>query len=139
MTDPEELDGKMDGSYYGNVGRCLHLMGQIDGALACYQKSALLLEKARHQHIVNQGYIRQWVAELLVGRSQNKLAYVFLRAAYSKWEQTSPPKALRVKQLEMNLKDQLTNLPECDDVTVERVCLDWILGKNVDTIFGSEK
>jgi hypothetical protein len=132
VTDPQELDGKRNGSYYGNIGRCLHLMGQVDGALVCYQKSALLLEKARDQHIVNQGYIRQWIGELLVGRQETKLAYIFLRAAYLKWQQTSPPKALRVKQLEMRLKAQLSGVPDLDDLAVERVCLDWILGKNMD-------
>ena len=38
VTDPQELDGRRDGAHYGNIGRCLHLMGQIDSALICYQK-----------------------------------------------------------------------------------------------------
>jgi tetratricopeptide (TPR) repeat protein len=134
VTDPEELDGKRNGAHYGNIGRCLHLMGQVDGALVCYQKSALLLERGRHQHIVNQGYIRQWVGELLIGRKLSKLAFVFLRAAFLKWEQTSPPKALRAKQLGMSLKEQL-NIPDIDDEAVERACLDWIMGKNMDIVF----
>jgi tetratricopeptide (TPR) repeat protein len=70
VVNPKELDEKKDGSYYGNIGRCLHLMGQVDSALACYQKSALLLERARVQHAMNQGFIRAWVAELLVARQQ---------------------------------------------------------------------
>jgi tetratricopeptide (TPR) repeat protein len=138
VTHPEGLDGKRNGSYYGNVGRCLHLMGQVDGAIVCYQKSALLLEKARDQHIVNQGYIRQWIGELLVGRKQTNLAYIFLRAARLKWQQTSPPKALRVKLVETSLKKQLNDAPDIDDLAVERACLDWILGKNMDAVFGKE-
>jgi hypothetical protein len=43
-------DGSADkafgGTSYGNVGRCLHLMGQIEPALACYRKSAELIESS---------------------------------------------------------------------------------------------
>jgi tetratricopeptide (TPR) repeat protein len=138
VTDPDELDGKKDGSYYGNIGRCLHLMGQIDAALACYQKSALLLERARHQHMVNRGYIRQWIAELLVSRNEIRLACVFFRAAYLKWEQTSPPRALVVKQMAMAVNDQLDDPLELNDLAVEGVCLDWILGKNLDSFLVGE-
>lgn len=49
VIDPDELDEKWKGHYYGNIGRCLHFMGQIDAALVCYQKSALLLEAGSGQ------------------------------------------------------------------------------------------
>lgn len=135
VTDPQELDGKRNGAYYGNIGRCLHLMGQIDSALICYQKSALLLEKASRQHIVNQGYIRAWIAELLIGREQFTLAYIFLRAAYLKWEQASPPKAIRVHQLELGVRERIKDPAKIDSLAVEGICRDWILGKNLDLEF----
>ena len=47
VTDIDELDENRKGAYYGNIGRCLHLMGQIDPALICYRKSAILIEKDR--------------------------------------------------------------------------------------------
>jgi hypothetical protein len=72
-------------------------MGQIDAALICYQKSAILVEKSRH--VVNQGFIRQWIGELLVSRQQFGLAALFFRAAYLKWEHASPPRASRAMQL----------------------------------------
>lgn len=136
VTDPRELDGRRDGAHYGNIGRCLHLMGQIDSALICYQKSALLLEKAPQQHTVNQGYIRAWIAELLIGREQFTLAYIFLRAAYLKWEQASPPKAIRVHQLELGIRDRIKDPTKVDPLEVEGICRDWILGKNLDLEFG---
>jgi tetratricopeptide (TPR) repeat protein len=131
VTDPEELDEKRGGHYYGNIGRYLHFMGQIEEALACYQKSALLLEKARHEHVVNQGYIRAWVAELLVAREQTKLAYAFYRAAYLKWRQTSPPRASRVEQNVRLLKSRIGDSHKLDEAA-ETICRDWILGKHVD-------
>lgn len=134
VIDPEELDEQRPGDYYGNIGRCLHLMGQLDGALACYQKSALILEKARQEHIVNQGYIRAWIGELLVGKEQTRLASVFLKAAYLKWQQASPPRALRVEEMLVGLRKSSRRAEQTlDDSQVERICRDWILGKNLDS------
>ena len=41
----------------------------------CYVKSARLLEEGRtHWHSVNKGYIREWIAELLVQQGEFELA-----------------------------------------------------------------
>jgi tetratricopeptide (TPR) repeat protein len=135
VVDPKELDEKRDGNHYGNIGRCLHLMGQVDSALVCYQKSALLLEKARVENVVNQGFIRAWVAELLVARQQITLAYVFYRAAYLKWQQASPPRAAQVKRLALQFKDRIHSSAEIADSSVEGIWIDWTLGENVDNRF----
>jgi tetratricopeptide (TPR) repeat protein len=136
IVDPNELDEKRDGHYYGNIGRCLHLMGQADSALTCYQKSALLLERARVEHVVNQGYIRSWVAELLVAREQITLAYVFYRAAYLKWQQAAPPRASRVKEIAQQFRDRVSESIDLEDSSVEGIWIDWMLGENVDKKFG---
>src|SRR5205807_2562437 len=62
-----EKDGNtsLGGAFYGNVGRCLHLMGQIDPALSCYRKSACLLAESSRTLLENEAYIRQWVGEVL--------------------------------------------------------------------------
>jgi len=135
VVDPKELDDKRDGAHYGNIGRCLHLMGQVDSALACYQKSALLLERARVEHVLNQGYIRAWAAELLVARQQITLAYVFYRAAYLKWQQAAPPKAARVKEVAQQFKARVNESVDLEDSSVEGIWIDWILGENVDAKF----
>jgi tetratricopeptide (TPR) repeat protein len=132
VIDPHELEEARTGDYYGNIGRCLHLMGQIDQALVCYQKSALLLEKATGAYVTNQGFIRGWIAELLVARNQLSLAYAFYRAAYRKWERTAPPRAAIAEQLAMRLKNRLEGSKKPDDESAERLFLDWILGKHLD-------
>jgi tetratricopeptide (TPR) repeat protein len=133
VIDPEELDESSPGDYYGNIGRCLHLMGQLDGALACYQKSAILLEKAREQHIVNQGYIRAWIGEMLLARGQVKLAAVFYRAAYFKWQQTAPPRAARINDVLGSLRQQGLDVDKIEAEEIEEICVDWILGGNLDS------
>ena len=134
VVDPEELDEKKNGAYYGNIGRCMHFMGQIDSALACYQKSALLIEKdPEHEHVINQGYIRRWIGEVLIARNQYKLAAAFLEAARLKWEQVSPPKAAQVAMLQRQIENQVprsTETSASDDV--ERLFQDWISGRHMD-------
>ena len=136
VLDPDEFDDSKTGAYYGNIGRCLHFMGQIDSALICYQKSALLLEKhAGKEFFVNEGFIRAWIGELLVAREQFRLAQVFFRSAHLKWEDASPPRAANVAQLLKNLQSRTGNDVEIDDTEAEKICLNWILGRTVDAKF----
>jgi tetratricopeptide (TPR) repeat protein len=133
VLDPDELEPERDGPHYGNVGRCLHFMGQIDAALICYQKSALVIEKRpRSGHVRNQGFIRTWIGELLAAREQYRLAGAFFQAAYLKWSQVSPPKAASVLLQVDQMRMRVPSSSWISDVEVEKVCLDWILGRNVD-------
>ncbi len=136
VVDPEEFEEQRGGAYYGNIGRCLHFLGQIDAALVCYQKSALLVEKdLKNEHVLNQGYIRLWIGELLVGREQIGLAYAFIKAAHLKWEQVYPDKASKAQQLAEQIRARVSPRSELGDSRVEKVCIDWILGRSVDSQF----
>ena len=89
----ERIQGK-GGSFYGNIGRCLFLDGHLDEALLCYVKSAQLLEESRaHDDHLNKGYIRSWIAELLVQKEKFDLAAASYRAAECIWNNYSPPRA----------------------------------------------
>jgi tetratricopeptide (TPR) repeat protein len=134
VLDPDELEPERDGPHYGNIGRCLHFMGQIESALICYQKSALLIERRpRGAYLHNQGYIRTWVGELLTAREQYRLAGAFFRAAYLKWSQVSPPKAASVLAQVDQMRSRVLAGSWVSDEEVEKVFLDWILGRNVDS------
>jgi tetratricopeptide (TPR) repeat protein len=131
VVDPAELDKERNETYYGNIGRCLHFLGQIESSLTCYQKSALIIERNPVlENVVNQAYIRQLIGELLIGLGQYELAGAFLRAAARKWEQVSPPKAFAVtfslRQIESRARQSL-QLPLAD---VERICMEWIFGRD---------
>ena len=136
ITDPDEFDDERAGAYYGNIGRCLQFMGQVDSALICYQKSALLLEKhAGKELFVNEGFVRAWIGEIFVAREQFKLAQVFFRAAYSKWRDVSPPRAAYVAQLLKQIQGRIASEIAIDDSEAERICLNWILGRTLDAEF----
>ncbi len=98
--------------FYGNIGRCLFLEGEVEDASTCYVKSAQLLEEdpARSANL-NKGYIRSWVAELLTKRGEVELAAACYRAAASVWEDTSPPRA---DQASSDLERLVTKHPELD-------------------------
>jgi hypothetical protein len=129
VINPEEFDEKRGGAYYGNIGRCLHFMGQIDSALVCYQKSALIIEKdLASQHVLNQGYIRAWIGELLVGKGQIRLAASFYCAAAKKWEHAFPTRAVKVLAMLERIEGQHGS-QSISETKAERICLDWILGR----------
>lgn len=86
----------LGGVYYGNVGRCLHLMGQSAPALSCYTKSAGLLEASGTGLFENRAYIRQWIGEILVSKGDFVAGFAFLEAAKAMWSVLSPPKANHV-------------------------------------------
>ena len=129
-TDPDELDEKRGGAYYGNVGRCLHLMGQIDPAIICYRKSAILIEKdATHEHVVNQGFIRLWIGELLLKKGEYCSAKYFLEAASAKWEQVSPTRSKRARGILEETEEAFHSCPNLGAREVERYCVAWIYGR----------
>jgi tetratricopeptide (TPR) repeat protein len=85
-------ESQRDGLYFGNVGRCLHLIGQLDSALVVYRKVARLFERDGADAL-NHGYLRFWVGQILqrLGRIEDALFFYIL--AIHKWESISPFKA----------------------------------------------
>ena len=133
VVAPQELEEGRGEHHYGNIGRCLHFMGQIEPALVCYQKSALIIERNPvTEHVINQGYIRTWIGELLMGREEFRLAHAFLHAAARRWQQVAPPKAAAVAALLRQIESRVSGPLKIKDVEAEDLCRDWILGRNAD-------
>ena len=106
----ERLQGKQ-ASFYGNIGRCLFLANRLAEALVCYVKSAQLLEDSlTHDEHINKGYIRSWIAELLMQQEEFKLAAASYRAAECIWNDSSPPRATQARK---KLEALVTGHPEC--------------------------
>ena len=129
--DPDELDEARGHVHYGNIGRCLHFMGQTESALVCYQKSALLLERSSAQeNVLNRGYGRAWIGELLAGRGELRVAYAFLRSALLLWEGAAPPKTVQVLRMIEGIVVR-GGRPQIKDREIENVCIRWILGSDL--------
>ncbi len=128
--DPEELDEQRAADHYGNIGRCLHFMGQIDAALVAYQKAALLLGRGPEaENVINKAYSRTWIGELLAGRGELNKAYAFLQSAVRLWQQVGPPKTAGVLALMNDIQLQASDPLRMEERDVERICMDWILGR----------
>ena len=116
--------------FYGNIGRCLYFDNDLERALACYVKSAQLLEEGRSlKDRLNKGYIRLWIAELLELQGKLKLAAVFLRAAICMWEVSSPPRAVAAEERLRNLASSHSNLDAyltAAQLSVEDVYKRWL-------------
>lgn len=100
VLDPAICDQDRGGAFYGNIGRCFHLMGQVDSALVCYGKSAFLIEREHDDSdIENQAYIRQWIGELLLEKGEVDASSFFFTAAMAKWRLVAPPKAVKIERI----------------------------------------
>ena len=109
VTTGERIAGK-GAHFYGNIGRCLFMTSRLNEALVCYVKSAQLLEESRtHSDRPNKGYIRYWIAELLMRQEEFELAAASYRAAVCIWEDSSPPRAAQAKD---ELEALVTEHPE---------------------------
>ncbi|MDB5596382.1 MAG: hypothetical protein JWM36_3343 [Hyphomicrobiales bacterium] len=122
-----------DGPFYGNVGRCLHLMGQIEPALFCYKMSAALLESNASSKFTNKAFIRQWVAEVLLTKGDHKLGLAFMEAAKNMWRMISPPRAKKAERL---MSDVAANGPAQADaimaitaINAEELWRRWLKAK----------
>jgi tetratricopeptide (TPR) repeat protein len=134
VMNPDELDEERGGAHYGNIGRCLHFMGQTKGALTCYQKSALLLEKRSGRlEVLNRGYARWWIGELLLARGQKRLASAFIEAGRRGWEGLAPALSRQLADLQSKLSDSLIPMSQSDQ-ELEAICRGWILGEYLDDI-----
>ncbi|KAA9015253.1 MULTISPECIES: NB-ARC domain-containing protein [Sphingobium] len=68
-----------NGPLYGNVGRCLQMLGELDEALICFKKSFTLLEHDTTLHSKsNRAYARKWIAEVLTSQGYMDIAEAFL-------------------------------------------------------------
>ena len=129
LTPGERIQGKL-APFYGNIGRCLFFINRLDEALICYIKSAQLLEESQdHIGRLNKGYIRFWIAELLVRREEFDLAAAVCRASVCMWSNTSPLRSAQAaNMLEKLVKDhpELRSYVDEIDWKVEGIYTSWL-------------
>jgi len=121
----------LGGTFYGNIGRCLFFMDQIDNALTCYKKSILLLKKHLHSNShINLGYAYRWVGDILLLKSQQMEAIYCYSLAKHYWIKTSPIKATAMEKIIYSIiktAPQLSNIDSLPKWELEKYC-DNILG-----------
>jgi tetratricopeptide (TPR) repeat protein len=131
VLDKEFIDD-LDGTFYGNIGRCLFLKGDIDNALLCYKKSLHLLEIDDSKHkttIMNLGWAHFWIGEALISNKNYLLAWAFFNKAFIEWEEISPPKAQLAYEHSYTIcinHPELINTDKHDDRFISTTCSNWL-------------
>lgn len=99
IVDDQNFRKDLGGTFYGNVGRCLHFMGDNENALKCYCNSLKILYTQDNEYSkFNIGYAYLWIAEMHLGYNKIQDGLHFLKCAMNSWERISPPRANRIKK-----------------------------------------
>ena len=129
VSPSERIEGKQ-AQFYGNIGRCLFFQNQLEDTEICYRKSAQLLEgNSSYLEQLNRGYIRFWVAELMLQMKDLDLAVASFRAAECIWETSSPPRAVQANAKLGSLVDEHPEFRcyvQMDDWKVEEKFRGWL-------------
>lgn len=130
VLDPNIVDAHRGGAYYGNIGRCYYLKGDIEKSLICYRKSAQLLEQSSDSAL-NKGYIRLWIGECLLKIGHQEDSAIFLRAALEMWNGFIPHTAESIScELEslVEKNPKLNRIIEMAPWRLENRFQQWISG-----------
>lgn len=127
--DNNSFNESLEGATYGNIGRCLQIMGKTDDALNCLSKSFILIFNGdAGDRLLNLGYASAWLSEVLQKSGDIKTACYFHKLALDKWENTSRPLFNEYKQKsifdESNTTIQL--IMSTEPWRVEKYCNEWV-------------
>ncbi|MEA5427557.1 SIR2 family protein [Arcicella lustrica] len=99
VINRDQINFEFSSQLYGNVGKCLELIGRYDDALYCYCISfKKLLNENYDDSTLNNGYASFWIAEILFRYKKFKDGFYFLKYAEICWEKTSPPRLKLLKK-----------------------------------------
>jgi tetratricopeptide (TPR) repeat protein len=115
--------------FYGNVGRCMALLGDWAVALRLYCRSYDLLEKSHTSPLkqINSGYAALWIGQALFNLERPDEAFRFLRRAETIWSRRAP------KLLEQNQQELETIKPKVSQAVlneppsgIDGWCNSWV-------------
>lgn len=122
----DEAEGvPSEGSMYGNVGRCLQLLGKNEQALRCYRSSIKILESDTSSHSKsNQAYARQWIGEILASTGETEKAEAFFLDAISVLGSWAPLRARPIIRLLEELRGGKHS--HLSEVKAEQIVKRWM-------------
>ena len=104
FVDPESKVSIDNGPLQGNIGRCLQLLGNFEGALVCYKKSINALNRDNGSNrLSNFAYARVWIAEVLYEQREIQTALAFAMSAEAILTKFSPSRARRAGDLKQKI------------------------------------
>lgn len=132
-----EINKDLGGHFYGNIGKCLELLGEQENALTCYYYSISILYKEDNSHAkLNIGYASSWIYNVLKNRDEKLKALYFLKSSINAWQQSSPPRSEKMKKEWRNLsfdKESKKEVNKIPDWKIENYCKE-VVSKNILTL-----
>ena len=127
FLDPASKVSIDNGPQQGNIGRCLQLMGNTEGALVCYKKSIKALEYCNDSgRLSNFAYARMWIAEVLYEKKEYQTALAFAMSAEAILARISPSRAQRAGDLKQKISSAIpTTTRNFDVLWADRQVRKW--------------
>lgn len=118
------------GPLYGNVGRCLQMMGRMEEALPCYRQSMAILERDASSHSQsNRAYARRWIAEIFAHQGDYMRAEAFFLDAIHVLGASAP---VRVRELYAEIEKLRVPSPRAlKETAATEIVANWMLSKTV--------
>jgi len=121
VADVLEMDhrtAQRGAPFYGNIGRCLYLLGRFRDATLCYARSAdLLYDEIEMNPILNQGWAGLWIGDVCLKESRSDLAVLFYHDCKNVW-------SVRAPLLLQNLERSLAGAPDAVSSKVSSIDVD---------------
>lgn len=114
----------LDGPLFGNVGRCLQMLGNTLDALTCYRKSMNILESDSSSHSKsNRAYARRWVGQVFAELGDTNKAEAFYVDAIRILGTSAP---IRVRELCSDLEGvRSPSSPLMGEVRATQIVNEW--------------
>ncbi len=94
-------DPEQKATFFGNVGRCLYLKGELRASRVCYARSAdKLYAETNMTSIANQGWVGLWLGDVCAREGHFSVAELFYQDCKNVWSTRAP---LLLNRLEESL------------------------------------
>lgn len=123
LLDYEDRSVAGNGPMLGNVGRCLQLKNDHEGALICFHRSFSDIENANGAtRATNRSWLREWVGRSLEAQEKLELASIFYQAARAQLGTAWPVRISILNELikAIGIKEEPNN------ATLERKVKAWM-------------
>ena len=117
------------GTIFGNIGRCLELLGDTSNALICYYKAFYCIFSFDDVlRAINLGYAAFWIYEILSKNNKYEASIYFLKMAQNEWDKSSKVLLNQNQNIFNELISTSTNqsINSSEVWRIEKYCIEFI-------------
>ncbi|MFC1513315.1 tetratricopeptide repeat protein, partial [Thermodesulfobacteriota bacterium] len=121
VTDQKQREN--NAPFFGNIGRCVHLLGNAEKALQFYIRSAKILgrEQKNAENLMNLGWASLWIGQACIDLQDWENARLFLSQCLDIWQKRAPLQLELFMEQKMRFPDHFVFSPlEHQELTHEK-------------------